>query len=87
MNTTIPTGYTDRHDPAIWNTGHVFLWSKVFKVWIDCDVRLTIRSDETVTEAFEADFGCPMDNDHAVYFVCTDCTDADYCAACRGRGD
>jgi len=84
MRTNLPTGFTDQHDYTTWNTGYVFLWSKVLKGWIDCDVRLSIVPGMTIQYAFEEEFDCPMCDDHAVFFVCADCTDRDYCDDCRG---
>ena len=65
----IPDGYTNQWDRAIWNVGHVFLWSEVYSVWLDCNVRLTVKPDTTLEQAYEDRMGEPMWSDYAVFFV------------------
>ena len=69
----LPDGYTDQHDSDLWNVGHVFLWSTVYEAWLDCGVRLSIKPNVSVRDAFEEHFDCPMWNDHAVFF------DSEFC--------
>jgi hypothetical protein len=64
----LPDGYTDQHDSSAWNVGEVFSWSNVYKCWLDHEVRLTVKPDMTIEDAFEARMDRPMFKDDAVFF-------------------
>jgi len=73
MTTTtkpIPDGYTDQWDRTVWNVGHVFRWSEVYSAWLDCNVRLSVKPNMTLEQAYEGRMDEPMWPDYAVFFVC-----------------
>jgi hypothetical protein len=64
----LPTGYTDQHDSSIWNVGEVFMWSNVYECWLDCKIRLTVKPNMTIEDAFEARMDEPMWSEYSVFF-------------------
>lgn len=64
-----PDGYTENYDSSLWNVGHVFSWSNVYEAWLDCSVRLSIKPDMPISEAFEERMDHPMWDEFAVFFV------------------
>lgn len=48
-----PDGFTESYDPTTWNVGHVFRWSDVYKAWLDCDCRISIKPNTNIAESFE----------------------------------
>ena len=66
----LPDGYTDQHDSDVWNVGHVFRWSDVYGAWLDCDIRLTVKPNMPIRDAFEARMAEPMWSEYAVFFNC-----------------
>jgi hypothetical protein len=63
-----PDGYTEDYDCQLWNVGHVFRWSDVYEAWLDCEVRLTIKPNMPISEAFEDRMDHPLWKDYAVFF-------------------
>ena len=51
-NRTPPEGYTRSYNPDMWNVGHVFRWSNVYDCWLDCELRLTVKPQDTLQDAY-----------------------------------
>lgn len=64
----IPDGYCLEWDDTIWNVGHVFRWSPVYEMFLQCR-NITVKPKQTLAEAFEAAYNHPMWNDYEVFFV------------------
>jgi len=65
----IPDGYTDQYDSTIWNVGHVFRYSDVYDGWLDCNIRLSIKPDESIVDAYTAYTDEPMFDVYSVFFA------------------
>jgi hypothetical protein len=65
----VPDGYTEDYDCQLWNVGHVFRWSDVYEAWLDCEVRLSIKPNMTIGQAFAEQMDHPMWLDYSVFFV------------------
>jgi hypothetical protein len=64
-----PDGYTEEFDKSTWNVGHVFRYSAVYDAWLDCEIRLTVKPNVTIGEAFADFMGEPMWADYNIFFV------------------
>lgn len=67
-NRPVPTGYTEHWDFTIWNVGHVYLWSDVYRAWMKCG-RCTVKPGQVLGDAFEAWAGHSMWLDYSIFFV------------------
>ena len=64
-----PDGYTEDHDSSTWNIGYVFRYSAVYGTWLDCGIRLTVKPNMTISEAFANFMDHPMWIDYNIFFV------------------
>lgn len=67
-NRPVPDGYTEEWDDSIWNAGHIFKWSNVCGLWLDCERLVTVRPGQTLSEAYEARMDEPMWNSSTIFF-------------------
>ena len=64
-----PDGFTEDWNTTIWNVGFVFRWSEVFECWLDCQIVLTVRPNQTLSEAYELRMGEPLVVGYDIFFV------------------
>lgn len=67
-NRPVPDGYTEKWDKEGWNVGHVFMWSEVCVGWLDCEVVVTVKPGQALSEAFEAHMNKPMLDGYTIFF-------------------
>jgi hypothetical protein len=65
----IPNGCFAQWNCTIWNRGKVYRWSDVYEGWLDCEVWVSIKPFESISEAFERRMDHPMWLGYAVFFV------------------
>lgn len=68
-NRLVPDGYTEEWDNTIWNAGFLFQWSDVYEGWLYAGVVLTVKPDQTLSEAFEGRMDEPMWSDYTIFFA------------------
>ena len=65
----VPDGFTDRWDCTIWNVGFVFRWSEVYSGWLNCEIRVTVKPNMALSDAFEDRMDEPMWPEYAIFFL------------------
>jgi len=64
----LPEGFQLDWDKAIWNVGHVYIWSPVFEGWLRSGI-ITVRPNDTLAEAYERVYDAPLPKHTEIFFV------------------
>jgi len=63
-----PNGFTLDYDRTTWNAGFVFTWSKVFNIWTDRRLILTVKPGQSLADSYKARTGESMwENDFILF--------------------
>lgn len=63
----IPDGFQLDWDTSIWNVGHVFQWSEVWKKFA-CIGTVTVKPNEDIAQSLERLDYDPLNSDIEVFF-------------------